>query len=218
MITIISPPEPTDSLSTTASAAHFVPGGLQLTSDPFPARVRGEYREVDSHMEVPWLQAILKHLPALLPELGQADWHQTLERLAQLTYRADWRAERDIEFSINGHQVTETFLRTVPLLTEQEVRDQMAPIPGETWATLMKLIYNHQTLYFADQFASDGTLIPVCRQLMDIFKADPDMTDWDIAIWWISATGWLSDACPRQVYLEEVDAVIHAAEQHIADE
>lgn len=104
MITFISPPETNDSLSTATSTAHFVSGGLELTSDPFPASVRGEYLEVDTHMEGPWLQAILKHLPALLPELVQTDWHQTLERLAQLTYRADWQADRDIEFSINGHK------------------------------------------------------------------------------------------------------------------
>lgn len=114
--------------------------------------------------------------------------------------------------------MTEEFLRAVPLLTEQEVRDQMAPVPEDAWATLMKLTYNHQTLYFADQFAPDGTLVPICRQIMSIFKTDPDMTDWDIAIWWVNPTGWLNDYCPRQVYLEQPDATIDAAKQHVADE
>jgi len=199
-----------------SSSAHFESRGPNLTSDPFPATLDGEYHKVDTRVEAPWLQAMVPHLRTLLPALARTDRVERLEQLAQLTCPTDWWVQQEIEISTNGHVLTVEILRSVPLLTEQEVRVQMASIPNEAWSQLMQLSYQGQTFYLAEQFDIDGALLPVCQQIMRIFKANPGMSDWEIAIWWINPTGWLSDACPQQVYLEEPEAVINAAEQEVA--
>lgn len=212
MIRIVAPPTGT-SRHIESISAHYVGSEPSLSNLPFPATLSGQFRHVEGTVEAPWLECILTHLPTLLPALAEAAPRERLKQLVELTCPVDWRAQNSVRFSIEGHTLAQELFRTIPLLTEQEVRDQTAPLAPEQWPQLMQLTYHGQTFYLADQFDEQGHVIPFCLALVTVLKRDPQMTDWDIAVWWINPTGWLSGASPRQRYQEDPEAVWHAAEQ-----
>jgi hypothetical protein len=181
----------------------------------YAATVRAMYGYVDKQPDAAWLTAILQHLPVFLDSLSEPDRKERLIHLARALAPHYWRVDATAEMNINGKEFLARFFRTAPLLSEQEVRERAKDPDSLPWSDLMQFTYANRTYYFADQFEEDGTINPLFLHIAKSFKASPRHSEWEIALWWINPTGWLSGACPRDCYREDVDAVTQALEQEI---
>jgi hypothetical protein len=179
------------------------------------ATVRAMYGYVDRQPDTAWLTAMLQHLPVFLDSLAGTDRTERLTHLARALAPHYWRVDATAEMNINGKEFLARFFRTVPLFSEQEVRERAKEPDSVPWSDLMQLTYANCTYYFADQFEADGTINPLFLHITKSFKASPRHSEWEIALWWINPTGWLSGACPRDRYREDLDAVTQALEQEI---
>jgi hypothetical protein len=120
------------------------------------------------------------------------------------------------EIPANGQHFITRLLRQVPMLMEdQVVKNLQANNIDINLNHLMRITVADITFYIADQFAEDGSLQPEVAELMNIFRRQPDFKEWDIAMWWINPTGWLSGDRPRDVYKDNLEGVKFAAEQEI---
>jgi hypothetical protein len=72
--------------------------------------------------------------------------------------------------------------------------------------------HRRQMLYPAFQFdPGSGELRPVIREVLAALPRDR-MSDWEIALWWVAANGWLGGRRPVDVLDDEPHALVAAAE------
>ena len=71
--------------------------------------------------------------------------------------------------------------------------------------------YRGQTLYPAFQFdALSGEVKPSTREVIARLPRD-HMSDWECALWWTAANGWLAGRRPVDVLDDDPEAVVAAA-------
>jgi hypothetical protein len=182
--------------------------------DYYPATVRVEFRGVDDNFEKTALTKALEALTVLLVTADDLTIQSRLETLCHALQLEDWRANRDADVLQTGNEYMQWFFKTMPLLDEQEVNRRMPSNATVTSADLMQITYNDRTFYFADQFASDGSIHSECIECWRILKSNSRDSQWERALWWVSNTGWLEGRCaPRDIFKEDTQGVLHAAEQ-----
>jgi hypothetical protein len=99
------------------------------------------------------------------------------------------------------------------MLTADEVLAKDTTTDISALESLQRFRHGARDFYPADQFSSDGKMLPVYAEMLAILRKGPECTDWDLALWWINPTGWLSSFAPRDRLLETPDEVRLAAEQ-----
>jgi len=65
------------------------------------------------------------------------------------------------------------------------------------------------------QFGGDGQPLPVVGQVLELFSKVPSRVDWDNAIWFVAANGWLGGRMPYELLTNAPQKVKHAAEQEV---
>jgi hypothetical protein len=186
------------------------------TNGSYAATVRALYRDVDKQPDAAWLTAILQYLPVFVDSLSETDWKERMTHLARALAPHYGRVDATAGMNINGKKFLVRFFRTVPLLSDQDVRERAKNPDSLPWSDLMQYTYANRTYYYADQFEADGTINPLFLHIMKSFKAcTHHFSEWEIALWWINPNGWLDSACPRDIYREDPDELTHALEQEI---
>jgi hypothetical protein len=181
------------------------------------ADVRAEFRGVADSFEKDVLTKIVEALPTLLPVLDEPDAVERIKHFCRALQMENWQPNAHSEMLLNGRMEIERFFKEVPLLTEDEARQRLPSTATFSLPELMQLTYNGHTFYFADQFASDGSIHPECIECWRILRSTSLNHEWDAAMWWIYSNGWLyGRPSPRDVYKESAEALIHAAEQDVA--
>lgn len=180
-----------------------------------PATMVADFFRVEPRPDAPWLTAILQQLPRLLDNLAATDRKERLSNLVRALRPGFWRVEFMADVKINGNAFATYYLRTVPLFTEQEARSRLKDPDSVQWADLMRITHGNHTYYVADQFESNDTINPLFIEIVKSFRASARGSDWEIAFWWISGTGWLDGDSPRDIYREDPEALMHALEQHL---
>ena len=116
------------------------------------------------------------------------------------------------------------FFRVVPTLTAEEIAvllDKPGEDPHATvrqWHVSGRIFHvtrNSESLYPAFQFGADLHPRPIVGELLTILNQLASRTDWDNAIWFIAANGWLGGPSPLDLLLTEPAMLIHAAEQEV---
>jgi hypothetical protein len=179
------------------------------------ATLWAEFRIVEEGFETELLTGLLEAVPTLLPSIDESDFLERLKKLGRALQLHDWRVSAQNEMRLNGREEILRFLRTVPLLTEEEVCARNHSEQRIELSELLQITCAGERLYYSDQFGSDGSIHPECIEVRRILKKT-DTTDWEIAIWWISPVGWLDEMCPRDIYKENPAALRDAAEQEVA--
>jgi hypothetical protein len=72
-------------------------------------------------------------------------------------------------------------------------------------------------LYPGFQFTAEGRPRAVVGRVLDLMRSDPHTTDWQVALWFATPTGWLGGRRPADVLDEDPDAVVEAALREIND-
>jgi len=75
---------------------------------------------------------------------------------------------------------------------------------------LFGVSYRGQTIYPAFQFDQDGRVRPLIAEVLKALPRD-QMTDWEVALWWTSANGWLAGRRPVDLLDTGHPSVIEAA-------
>lgn len=70
--------------------------------------------------------------------------------------------------------------------------------------------YRGQTLYPAFQLDADGALRPVIAEVLAALPRKR-MSDWELALWWTAANGWLCGRRPVDLLDDESQALVAAA-------
>ena len=63
--------------------------------------------------------------------------------------------------------------------------------------------------------AANGQPLPVVGQVLELFSEVPSRVDWDNAIWFVAANGWLGGRMPYELLTNAPQKVKHAAEQEV---
>lgn len=119
------------------------------------------------------------------------------------------------------------FFRTVATLTAQEVAT-LAGISGkdahmtiERWRTdglIFSVTRELGNLYPTFQFGEDMRPLPIVGNVLCILRQVQSRSDWDNAMWFFGANGWLGGPSPMDVLTSEPKLVIKAAEQEVAED
>jgi hypothetical protein len=191
----------------------------EQVGDYCAATVSAEFRDVEEGFEVTLLSRLLEGLPTLIPFAHQGDFIERLKHLGRGFRIQDWRVAAQSEMRLTGRTEILRFLKTVPLLSEDQVRARLRADQGFDFKDFLQIRFADATWYYEDQFASDGTVHMECVKVLQILKKRPSaMSDWDIAMWWMSSTGWLDGFSPRDIYKENPTALFDAAEQEMAED
>lgn len=70
--------------------------------------------------------------------------------------------------------------------------------------------YRGQTLYPAFQFADDGALRPAIAEVLAALPRER-MSNWELALWWTAANGWLGGRRPVELLDDDPQALVAAA-------
>lgn len=189
----------------------------EQVGDYLPANLRVEFRKVEEGFEANLLKGLLESIPLLLPSVDEPDIVERLTHLGRAFRLADWRVSAQCEMRRNGRMLVERLLRTVPLLREDDVLSRLDAEQHIDVSDLMQVTFGDRTFYLADQFSPTGGVHAECFQVLRILKTAPEMSDWDVAVWWISSSGWLDGLTPRDIYQEDPSALYEAARQEIAE-
>jgi hypothetical protein len=182
------------------------------------ATLSAEFKDVEEGFEADVLTGLVNGLPQLLAFADEAAVMNRWMHLGRAFRIGDWRVTAQNELRMNGCEVVARFLRTVPLLSEHDVRARLKEGESIDLSTLLQVRCAGVTYYYADQFGPEQSVHKECLETMRILKTSPRMSDWDIALWWITPTGWLDGWSPRDIYKDDPDALYVAAEQAIADD
>jgi hypothetical protein len=82
---------------------------------------------------------------------------------------------------------------------------------------LVAVLIRDELLYPGFQFNAEGKPRPVIGGVIDWLRSDPHMTDWQIALWFATPTGWLGGRRPVELLDEDPDVVIDAARREVSD-
>jgi hypothetical protein len=74
-----------------------------------------------------------------------------------------------------------------------------------------------ELLYPGFQFTAEGKPKPVIAQTLEELRGITNITDWQLALWFTSPTGWLGGRRPVDVIDEDPGAVIEAARREAGD-
>jgi len=116
------------------------------------------------------------------------------------------------------------FFRLVPCVTADEIAVLIAQ-PGEDasatatqWlaeARIFQVKRGPAEFYPAFQFGPDLSPLPIVGEILKILRQVSSRSDWDNAMWFIAANGWLSGLSPLAALSTESTLVRHAAEQEV---
>jgi hypothetical protein len=116
------------------------------------------------------------------------------------------------------------FFRLVPVLTAREAA-VLAGLSGarayqsvEQWRAeglIFSVKRDIEDLYPAFQFTAEMRPLPIMREILRIFRQVTSRSDWDNAMWFIAANGWLDGPAPIDLLISEPSRVIDAAEQEV---
>jgi hypothetical protein len=116
------------------------------------------------------------------------------------------------------------FFRLVPCLTADEIAvliDQAGEDPPATvtrWlaeARIFHVTRGPAEFYPAFQFGPDLSPLPIVGEVLKILRQVSSRSEWDNAMWFIAANGWLDGPSPLDVLCTEPDLVKDAAEQEV---
>jgi len=65
------------------------------------------------------------------------------------------------------------------------------------------------------QFDQEGAPLPIIAELLAILGQYKARSDWDNALWFAGANGWLDGPCPVELLLADPELVRDAAEQEV---
>jgi hypothetical protein len=117
------------------------------------------------------------------------------------------------------------FFRLVPALSEGELATLIARLGEDSksavqqWREAGKIFCVSrigENFYPAFQFDSEVKPQPLVGEILTILRQVPSRSDWDNALWFIGANGWLDGPSPLEKLLTEPGLVKHAAEQEVA--
>lgn len=116
------------------------------------------------------------------------------------------------------------FFRRVATLTAREVA-VLAALPGpdayrsvDAWrdeGRIFSVRRETQDLYPAFQFGTEMQPLPIIAELLATLRQYKARTDWDNALWFVGANGWLDGPPPIDLLTAEPDLVKDAAEQEV---
>jgi hypothetical protein len=175
--------------------------------------------EVDKKYEAPWMMPLLENIANNLTALEGPDWKDRVSILVRALNPQDALLLSQSEIPANGQNFVTEFFSRVPLLTEDQVAEKLtASNTTIDLNNLMQVAFADTTFYIADQFSENGSLRLELIELMKIFHGQSSLGNWDIAMWWINPTGWLSGDRPRDVFNDDFERVKYAAEQEVASD
>lgn len=122
-------------------------------------------------------------------------------------------------------QLRTEFLTEQPLLTSTEVgnlrqaRSRNASAPASRLVQAGRIFGvampgSRGKLYPAWQFREDGEPLPEIKEILSVLRS-ADFTDWAIALWFTSPTGWLDDEVPAEALSSDPESVVEAARNEI---
>lgn len=76
---------------------------------------------------------------------------------------------------------------------------------------ISSVLHNGGAYYPAFQFDADGRPLPVIAEVIRILGRE--VSDWELALWYMAANGWLGGRRPVDLLASEPDAVVKAAER-----
>jgi hypothetical protein len=157
----------------------------------------------------------------MLPELVETSRRKVDEqRLAQATEVLATLAPRDeaqAAIEADNARLRADFIKRFKALTSRDIHRMSGSRSANRAATAHRWKREHQVfsvphggedLFPAFQFR-DGRPRPVIARIL---AALPEMSAWQIALWFASGTGWLGDRAPVEC-LNDADAVVAAAER-----
>lgn len=182
--------------------------------DYYPATVSVEFQGAEIRSEAKLLTKILEALPILLTALDESTIEERLRHLCRAIQLEDSRPSINSEVFQNGEVSIESFFRTVPLLSEEDVRDRFSSNKAFALSDLMQVSYGGMSYYIADQFTPDGSIHDECIDCWRILKSKSSDEQWERAMWWICPSGWFEGGnAPRDIFKEDPEGVRRAAEQ-----
>jgi hypothetical protein len=116
------------------------------------------------------------------------------------------------------------FFRLVPCLAAEEIAALFARPSKEVQATVNKwhaedrifhVKRGQNKLYPAFQFGRDLQPLAIVGEILKILRQAPSRSEWDNALWFIAANGWLDGASPLDMLFTEQALVKDAAEQEV---
>jgi len=74
-----------------------------------------------------------------------------------------------------------------------------------------------ELLYPGFQFTSEGKPHPAVGAALEALRSNPEVSDWQAALWFVGPNGWLGGGRPVDVLDAEPDAVVDAARREAAE-
>jgi hypothetical protein len=116
------------------------------------------------------------------------------------------------------------FFLTFPVVTAQELAELPAAQSGTgveavaQWRREKRIfsVNDGDREYFPSfQFDGEGHPLPIIAELLAILGQFKERSDWDNAMWFAGANGWLDGSCPVDLLLSDPALVKDAAEQEV---
>lgn len=118
----------------------------------------------------------------------------------------------------------EEFFEDIPVLTASSVT-ALAQIPAReaedtlgSWRSgrrVLSIKREDEIVYPAFQFGADGQPFHIVHEVLNLFSQVASRTDWDNAMWFAGANGWLGGKQPFELLVDAPEKVKHAAEQEV---
>ena len=165
------------------------------------------------------LSGLVQEMISRLASLVAADRRQLTEDNIELLIRSlaphAARSTVGAGLELDNARLRAAYLREVPTRSAAEVREasglspKNASEPASRWkreGRVFAVRHGSRDLFPAFQFA-DGYPRPVIKRILQ--EMPPTATDWQIAVWFASGSGWLEGAEPRH-RLDAPDEVLEA--------
>jgi hypothetical protein len=149
-----------------------------------------------------------------------SDWRAQLEQLVeQMTPELSLPSEPKLRQARRNAEARTQLLQEFGALTGDQIGEEHSQAQNRhalaaRWrkeGRVFGVPYRGQTLYPGFQFDPvSGQVKPAVREVLARLPRDR-MSDWESALWWTAANGWLRDRRPVDVLDDEPDAVADAA-------
>jgi hypothetical protein len=151
---------------------------------------------------------------------GISEWQSQLEQLVeQITPELSLPTEPKLRQVRRNAEARTQLIQEFGALTGDQIGEEHSQAQNRhalaaRWrkeGRIFGVPYRGQTLYPAFQFdAVSGKVKSSTREVLAQLPRDR-MSDWESALWWTAANGWLEDRRPVDVVDDEPDAVVAAA-------
>jgi hypothetical protein len=151
-----------------------------------------------------------------------SDWHRQLEQLIeQMTPELSLPSEAQVRQARRSAEARTQLLQEFGALTGDQIGEEHSHARNRhalaaRWrkeGRIFGVPYRGQTLYPAFQFdAVSGEVKASIRDVLTQLPRDR-MSEWESALWWTAANGWLGGRRPVDALDDEPDAVAAAAAQ-----